>query len=244
MSNKLCVKCGYEIPAGATFCPECGHPVEENKIVNEPNINREKNPSVGDSFKAIQQSKLFGMFSRFIDLFDESFFLRRPLLWLYIFFACMNILAPVYILFVLINSGLLNSIGFSAFVLWLIVAFAGWMGFQLWWNRREKISGYYKAGDDFYAIPLFSHLIQTIGEWFGLTITIIGTSASIIMWIFSSSDRMRAFPMPLPLDTVGIAGVIIFPVVGFSILLFTKVLAELYRALAAIANNTKAALRN
>ena len=32
----------------------------------------------------------------------------------------------------------------AAFILvWLVIAFVSWLGFQIWWNRREKV---YAAG--------------------------------------------------------------------------------------------------
>ena len=28
----------------------------------------------------------------------------------------------------------------AAFILvWLVIAFVSWLGFQIWWNRREKV---------------------------------------------------------------------------------------------------------
>ena len=237
MTVHTCVNCGTAIPAGATFCPECGNPVTTQAKAAEL---RPPAPSIGDSFKAVQQSKLFAASGSFINLLDDSAFIKKPLLWLHVFFAILNILVPVYFLFLMINNNVMSTMGFGGFLLWVVVAVAGWMGFQLWWNRKDKIDRYYQSGDEFFAIPLFSHLIQTIGEWVGIMMFIIGTGAAVVLWVFSSGDRAGGLPFPIPMQQFGIGGMIAAPVLGFVIVLFSKVLAELYRALASIANNTKA----
>ena len=38
----------------------------------------------------------------------------------------------------------------AAFILvWLVIAFVSWLGFQIWWNRREKVYAAATAHDDF-----------------------------------------------------------------------------------------------
>lgn len=87
-----------------------------------------------------------------------------------------------------------------AFILiWIIVAGLGWISFQLWWDRKDKVSTSSDEKDQFVATPVFSHFIQTMGEW-------------LCVWI-------------------GIGGCLI--------LVFTRFLAEQFRALASIANNTR-----
>lgn len=238
MSQTICNNCGFSIPGGATFCPECGTAIS-GAIAATLQQPAGAISTAAASFEAIQQSKFFHFFGNFINLMDQSSFLRKPLLWLYMFFAALNILVPVYLLFQVISKDLLNNVGFGALVLWLIFALAGWMGFQLWWKRKDQIGRYYAQGDEFYAIPLFSHYIQTTGEWLGTTIAIVGSGGALVAWLFLKDSRMGS-AFPIPLENFGVAAVFVAPIIGFIIILFTKVLAELYRALAAIANNTKA----
>lgn len=233
-----CNICGTIIPQGAAFCPECGAPV----TTSEP-PNTGQPPTGGATLTmpaAMTQSAFFRVSSSFINAMEDSGFLRKPLLWLYMFFALLNIIVPVYALFMIINKRLLDVVGVGILVMWLVIACAGWMGFQLWWNRKDKITRYYQPGDDFYAIPLFSHYIQTTGEWFGMTIAIVGAGASLVTFLFLSGNNAgQGLGIPHPFEEMGVAGIIASPILGFTIILFTKVLAELYRALAAIANNTR-----
>ena len=77
----------------------------------------------------------------------------------------------------------------AAFILvWLVIAFVSWLGFQIWWNRREKVYAAATAHDDFVAIPVFSHFIQTFGEWAGMFVGIGGALLTLIAAIFLNGD--------------------------------------------------------
>ena len=239
MQPRTCPNCNTLVPAGATFCPGCGLAVPEVKAVALQTVPVSNTTGSNNLFGPLGQSKFFRFAEGFINTMGNNDFFKKPLRWLYILFAVLNILVPVYMLFKLISNDMLNRFGIGGVMIWLVLAFAGWMGFQLWWNRKDKLDAYYQKGDDFFAIPLFSHYIQTMGEWLGITIAILGAGASLATWIFFSGERGR-FDMdfPLPMQQFGIAGIIISPIVGFIIVLAARVVAELYRAFAAIANNT------
>ncbi len=62
------------------------------------------------------------------------------------------------------------------------------------------------------------------------------------MAIFLSGENSVSFLKETNLSFIGsfgIAGIIMFPVLGYFIILLTRFLAEQFKALAAIANNTK-----
>ena len=71
-----------------------------------------------------------------------------------------------------------------------------------------------------------------IGEWLGIYIGVIGTLCSLIIALFAANELQYIMPV-----STGIF--FLMPIYGFLIVVFARLLAELYRALAVIANNTK-----
>ncbi len=186
--------------------------------------------------------KIFLSFIKpYLSIIDNGVLFRKPFSWFYATIAILNLLWPLYILLISFsNSSLMNNF-FLFFLVWLFIAFAGWVSFQIWWNRMLKIEAS-KEDDEFVVIPIFSHFIQTSGEWFGTWISIVGFGVSLLMAIFLSGENSVSFLKETNLSFIGsfgIAGIIMFPVLGYFIILLTRFLAEQFKALAAIANNTK-----
>jgi hypothetical protein len=90
-------------------------------------------------------------------------------------------------------------------------------------------------GDEFIATPVFSHYIQTLGEWIGTWVGIVGTAISLSFTL--GSDYLHY--LDIPFFEAGIASIILMPIYGFLIIVFGRFLAETFRALSSIANNTK-----
>ena len=173
---------------------------------------------------------------------DEGKIFRQPMKYIYGMFAIISLLIPVLILI----SGIRNrvfSVGFGAVVaiilIWLIIVIACWFGFQIWWNRLAKLESLYNEKDDFVATPIFSHFLQTAGEWLGTFIAIVGAGVSLIGGIFGNSDQI-VYSLGLP-DFMASAlwGIILLPLLGLLIIVTFRLLAEQLRALVSIANNTK-----
>ncbi|MFW5761350.1 MAG: hypothetical protein ACOCXH_10245 [Cyclobacteriaceae bacterium] len=103
----------------------------------------------------------------------------------------------------------------------------------------EQLKSLFNENDDFVATPVFSHFVQTIGEWLGTFIAIVGAGVSLIGSIFGNSDRL-VYGMGLPgFMASALWGVILLPIVGLLIIIIFRLLAEQLRALVSIANNTK-----
>ena len=160
----------------------------------------------------------------------------------YVIMAIVNLLIPLGVIFVVIESGFLQNSGARVVVsfifMWLITAFACWIGFQLWWYRRSIINSIKEA--EFIATPVISGIIQTFGEWLGTLIAIIGAGAGIIATIFlmgSSANLQGQFGYGF-LDYSPVL-IIAGPVIGFFIIIIFRFFAEQLRILAAIANNTR-----
>ena len=161
---------------------------------------------------------------------------------IYVVMAVINLLLPLGVIFVVIQLGFLQYSGARivvSFILsWLIIAFASWIGFQLWWYRKSSLKKIESA--DFIATPIISEILQTFGEWLGTLIAIIGAGVGIIAAIFlrESSDFLSreygiAFMDYSPLM------IILAPVIGFIIIIIFRFIAEQIRILASIANSTK-----
>jgi hypothetical protein len=174
----------------------------------------------------------------FFNMIDSGALYRRPFVILYMILAFLNLLSILGVLAVMFKGGV------AGILIGLFTMFGLWIGFQLWWNRREKINSFVSAGSEFVALPVFSHFFQTCGEWFGTMMAIVGTGSSIVATLFGAGGGggLGAGPMDLFMMMGGgtpAVGIIASPVAGFLILIVTRAVAEQIRALVAVANNTK-----
>ena len=189
----------------------------------------------------MKDNKFFSFFDPVLKYIDTGKFFREPFRWLYAILAILNLLFPIVLLVRAIESDLfrLGRGGvISVFIfIWIVVVFISWIGFQIWWNRRKKIYSVITAHDDFVAIPVFSNFIQTFGEWLGMLIGIGNPMLILIVAVFLKGDTSM---LRLPLVGSGaLINIVLHPIYGFMIVVVTRVIAETFRALAAIANNTK-----
>ena len=157
--------------------------------------------------------------------------------------AIINLILPLYIFYMAADNNIFDSPAKFIIVfllLWVIIAFAGWVSFQLWWDRKSKIIDTSVEGDEFVATPVFSHLIQTIGEWLGTWIGIVGFGFALLTTIILGDDGYYlSRQIGLDFMETGWLFVVLMPIYGFLIIVVTRFLAEQFRALASIANNTK-----
>ncbi|MDR2313160.1 MAG: hypothetical protein LBE02_01335 [Spirochaetaceae bacterium] len=164
----------------------------------------------------------------------------------YIVMAVINLILPLVIFFVAVQNRVFEygAKFVAAFIFsWLVIAFACWIGFQLWWNRRNRTIDI--ADSEFIATPIFSDLFQTFGEWVGTMIGIMGAGVGLLASIFLGNDANYLFSeIGLGFMQFGILVIIIGPLIGFFIIIVSRVLAEQLRILAALANNTKEIARN
>lgn len=181
-----------------------------------------------------------GFIKPFLNYIDEGELFRKPFSWLYYLLAGLNLLLPVVLLFKL--GDVFNmSFGFAiTFILtWVAVAAAGWVGFQIWWDRKDLVMETSEVGDEFIATPVFAHFVQTFGEWLGSWLVIVGLGFTLFSSIFLGDRASQlARTMGLPLES-GFVFILLYPVIGFAVIVLFRFLAETFRALASIANNTR-----
>lgn len=189
------------------------------------------------------ESKFFTFIKPYIAFIDDGHFFRKPFSWLYIVMAILSLLIPIVMLYRAVDGGVLDLPGkvVLVFVLfWIILAFAGWVGFQQWWDRRTKVGITSIEGDDFTATPAFSHFIQTLGEWIGTWLGLVGFGYALLSTIFlGNSGGYLTMQLGVPYLSSGPMAIITMPIYGFLIVVFSRFLSEQIRALASIANNTK-----
>ena len=188
--------------------------------------------------------KFKSLVSRYLEILENGEIFRHPIKWLYTIFAILNLLVPLLILYIAFDNGILDLPARYFFVFlfsWPIVALAGWISFKLWMKRRSELDLTADNGNDFVATPIYASLIQTSGEWFGTWVAILGFGTGIISSIFLSGDAGYIFEeyFNIYFFSQGIFLIILAPIYGLLIIIFSRFIAEQFRALASIANNTK-----
>lgn len=188
-------------------------------------------------------NKFLTFIKPYLSFIDNGHLYRKPFSWLYTILAIINLLLPLYIFYMAVDNNIFDSPAKFIIVfllLWVIIAFAGWVSFQLWWDRKSKIIDTSVESDEFVATPVFSHLIQTIGEWLGTWIGIVGFGFALLTTIILGDDGYYlSRQIGLNFMETGWLFVVLMPIYGFLIIVATRFLAEQFRALASIANNTK-----
>jgi len=161
--------------------------------------------------------------------------------FVYVVMAVISLIIPFVVLYQVIDSGFFRfgaKYVFAFILTWVVLLFACWIGFQLWWNRRKKVAD--TGSSEFIAISYFSGILQTFGEWLGTIIGIVGAGGGLIAFIFLGNDLNYLFrAIGMGFMSFGVAVIIIGPVIGFFIIIITRFLAEQLRIFAALADNTK-----
>ena len=192
----------------------------------------------------MEENKFTDLIKPYLNSIDNGSFFRKPLKWLYMAMAVINLIFPIYILYQTISSGFFEYMSgkyiFFFILIWLIILAAGWLSFQLWWNRKDQVDTSTEKDDEFTATPAFAHLIQTTGEWVGSWIAVVGFFISLFLTLaFGSEASYLSEAMGVGFIGVGFLAVILMPVYGFVIIIFSRFLAEQFKALTTIANNTR-----
>jgi len=189
------------------------------------------------------ENKFFTFIAPYVAAIDDGRFFRRPFSWLYSLIAIINLLLPFYILHQAIDNRIFSAPGKFVFVfviVWLTIVVASWFGFQIWWDRKNKVNRTSSIGDDFIATPIFSHFIQTLGEWIGTWVALVGFVFALLgTTILGREGYYLSRQLGLGFLNIGLISIILMPVYGFLIITLSRFFAEAFRALVSIANNTK-----
>ena len=188
-------------------------------------------------------NKFFTFIKPYLSFIDNGHLYRKPFSWLYVILAVINLILPIYVFYQAIKNQVFDSPAKYVIVfllVWIIIAFASWISFQLWWDRKSKVINTSIESDEFVATPVFSHFIQTLGEWIGTWIGIVGFGIALLTTIILGKEgNSLSEQLGFGFMEVGFLSIILMPIYGFLIIVATRFLAEQFRALVSIANNTK-----
>jgi hypothetical protein len=186
-------------------------------------------------------NKFFTFIKPYLSFIDNGHLYRKPFSWLYTLLAIINLLLPLYVFYKAIDNHIFDSPAkfvIAFLLIWIIIAVAGWISFQIWWDRKSKIENTSTAGDEFVATPVFSHLIQTMGEWFGTWIAVVGFGYALIATLLLGDEGYYLSRIiGLNFVETGMISIVLMPIYGFLIIVTARFLAEQFRALTSIANN-------
>ena len=197
--------------------------------------------TAGNEGKKKFKAKTDGLFFTFSRPYLDFIGKEKLYSLVYIVMAVINLIIPFAILYQVIDSGFFSfgaKFVFAFIFTWLVIVFACWIGFQLWWDRRKRITNL--AASEFIATPVFSEILQTSGEWLGTFIGIIGAGGGLISLMTLRDNANLLFTViGMGFMRYGAAGIVIGPIAGFFIIVIFRFIAEQLRILAARANNTK-----
>ena len=94
-------------------------------------------------------------------------------------------------------------------------------------------------GDEFVAIPVYSHFVQTVGEWAGTWFAVVGFFFGIFTELVEESRMIGSYIPGGFLRGGGIESAVISVIAGYLIIVLSRAAAEMLRAIVSIANNTR-----
>ena len=186
------------------------------------------------------ENKFFNFFNPFLNLLNSGKVFRDSVRNLYMLLAGLNVLIPLYTLYQAIDGDITKAEGKILFIflmIWAAMAFAGWLGFQLWWNRRDQVTSVSNDGDQYVATPIYAHLTQTAGECIGAWVALVGVVFGLLTELFEEARILAVYTNFTNVGD-GIYGAIYSLIYGFFIVLFARVIAELLKAIVTMASNS------
>ncbi len=191
-----------------------------------------------------KEGKFYTTIRPYLQFIDSGMMFRTPFSWMYVFMSIFNLLIPIYMLFEAWQKDIYNVLPFKYTIVFIIIllliSVVSWLGFQIWWNRKYDVVHNYSEGDEFVATPVFAHFVQTLGEWLGTWIGVVGFSVSLVATLLLGTEgKYMLQAVGLDFMETGFLFALLMPVYGFLIIVFSRFLAEQFRAMSTIANNTK-----
>jgi len=173
---------------------------------------------------------------------DNGSFFRKPMQWFYIFLGIAAFAGGLYAVYKVCDEFIFNDYapseavrgGIAMLIGCLVFAF---FGLFFWLNRRKHLANTVEAKTEFAAVPVFAHLLQSFGDFLGLTLICI-VAPCVLLTLVLLIDKVK-YTWDSMLLSCGAA-----IITGFFIILFFHYIADMARVRFAIANNTKQTAAN
>jgi len=158
----------------------------------------------------------------------------------YYLMAVVSLVFPFYAIYWAVSNRIFTNWGGDIipqiliwFILtWFFIAFAGWIGFQLWWDRKSQVSNV--KNSEFVATPICADIIRTFGEWLGTILAIVGFGGGLFGLIIMNQYMHHVIPFGF-----GSLLIITGPITGFFIILIFRLMAEGIRIFVSIAHSLR-----
>ena len=228
---KQCSNCGQELNDEMDFCPVCGTPINDN-------VESETEVAEYDD-RSWYETDIFSIaLSPLMNAYDNGKFFLLTVNITIDAIVHTFLLAQPFLAFVLFNGKILagattatKTVELIFSIVWLIIAI---FSFSYWMKRLKRLGNLFNPNDEFVVIPLGTYLIQWLGEWLALILSIAGLFTMIV----SLADvKTSSFVLSF-ITHFGWTGGIIAIIVSFFVVFIFRIVAEKSRALVAIANNT------
>jgi hypothetical protein len=165
-------------------------------------------------------SKGRGIVKPYLGFIDVNVLFKKPVSCL---IAILSVLLPILFLNLVVRAGVFKSengkLIAASILIVAILAFAGIFGALIWWHRRIHKD----SGNKWY--ENFRCFIQTLGEWLGTVFAISVFFIAIVALVTLGEDAYYINSiLPLPVPDIDFVIALSGPVIGFLIILATKIL--------------------
>lgn len=167
---------------------------------------------------------------------DKGKLFRQPFMWLYYLIGSVLAIACLYGLTNVFDGFKHSRGGVTFFLILMIILLLAVAVFSImyWFKRATQVNTGMPKNSRFFAIPAVANLLRCLGEWSGIVLACAGAYISLFASILASND-----PMFSQIASYGFAGVVLFPIFGYVLIVFTRFLSESTLAIASIANDTR-----
>ena len=184
-------------------------------------------------------NNFFYHFSKpFTDSIDNGSFFKKPISWLYSIIAYLILFTPFWSAFIAIDQNYFKFEPLISVIVLIVLLFVCFILFQIWINRKNQLLNF-DGEKGFVSTTIMSNFISTLGECYGVVVAVFGFVFSLLSLITGEFAYLtREFSNVLPIGEIGLVGIIIFPVLGFVIVITFRFFSELIMGIAQIARNT------